>query len=117
EGDLVRRAALEVLARRLPDLRTRALLLRLSAKGNPMTARQTAVRLLEGFLAADAPDGPAVRGVRVALASPFDPLRRTACEVAGRNAGIFAADIRRLLRHEPDPRSRRVLEEGLAGQP
>jgi len=117
EGDLVRGAALEVLARRLPDLRTRALLLRLAAKGNPMTTRQTAVRLLEGFLAMDAPDGPAVRGVRTALASPFDPLRRTACEVAGRNAGIFAADIRRLLRHEPDPRSRRVLEAGLNGQP
>ncbi len=116
-GDMLRAAALEVLARRLPDLQTRALLLRRAAKGNRMTTRQTAVRLLEGFLAADAPDGPAVRGVRAALASPFDPLRRAACEVAGRNPGIFAADIRRLLRHEPDPRSRRALEAGLNGRP
>ena len=105
-NDQYRDTAFEILEELLPDEQTRNTLMAYARVGNPMPARQSAMRHLEGWVEKDQD----VFNLMVeALSSHNTPLRRTVAEIAGRHRRLFRDVIEERLPSETDARARRAL--------
>lgn len=118
ESTGLRATAIALLAERLPDDGTLQLLLPLSWSGHVTEIRIAALRALRPWLAQAAPEDVGAMGVvdayRNALRSLSASLRRAAAEGAGAHPRWFEAEIRDLMRREPDARIRRLIESDYA---
>ena len=114
--EILRLAAMEVLARRLQDPVTRGTLLQMASRGYPTPVRARALDLLRPWLAeAQSERDAVVVRVRSLLDSPYQPLRRAAVAAAAAHPRFLRRRMEERLDDEPDARLRRVLERGLAG--